>query len=87
VHEAPLVPPLVKDRTGTRRFFLAITKDTATPCSVDGKSHRSLGRRCEGGDCKGTLVYEMVDSIQPDEPDYDKVDGNDVIQQARQNQN
>ena len=29
----------------------------------------------------------MVDSVESDEPDYDKVDGNDVIQQARKNQN
>ena len=29
----------------------------------------------------------MVDSVESDEPDDDKVDGNDVIQQARQNQN
>jgi phage FluMu gp28-like protein len=29
----------------------------------------------------------MVDSVQSDESDDDKVDGNDVIQQARQNQN
>jgi hypothetical protein len=31
-------------------------------------------------------VDEMVDSVQSDESDNDKVDGNDVIQQARQNQ-
>jgi hypothetical protein len=36
---------------------------------------------------EGALVHEMVDPIQPNEPDYDKVDGNDVIQQAWQNQN
>jgi hypothetical protein len=46
-----------------------------------------LGRYREGGDRKGALVYQMVDSIQPDESDDDKVDGNDVIQQAWQNQN
>jgi len=31
-------------------------------------------------------VDEMVDSVQSDESGNDKVDGNDVIQQARQNQ-
>ena len=31
-------------------------------------------------------VDEMVDAIQPDKPDDDEVDCNDVIQQARQNQ-
>ena len=34
----------------------------------------------------GVSVDEMVDSIQSDESDDDKVDGNDVIQQTRQNQ-
>src|ERR1035437_8244398 len=34
----------------------------------------------------GVSVDEMVDSVQSDESDNDKVDGNDVIQQARQNQ-
>jgi hypothetical protein len=33
----------------------------------------------------GVSVDEMVDSVQSDESDNDKVDGNDVIQQARQN--
>jgi hypothetical protein len=33
----------------------------------------------------GISVDEMVDSVQSDESDNDKVDGNDVIQQARQN--
>jgi hypothetical protein len=32
----------------------------------------------------GVSVDEMVDSVQSDESDNDKVDGNDVIQQARQ---
>jgi hypothetical protein len=31
-------------------------------------------------------VDEMVDAVQPDKPDYDKVDGNNVVQQSRQNQ-
>jgi hypothetical protein len=34
----------------------------------------------------GVSVDEMVDSVQSDESGNDKVDGNDVIQQARQNQ-
>jgi hypothetical protein len=34
----------------------------------------------------GVSVDEMVDSVQSDESCNDKVDGNDVIQQARQNQ-
>jgi hypothetical protein len=34
----------------------------------------------------GVSVDEMVDSVQSDESANDKVDGNDVIQQARQNQ-
>jgi hypothetical protein len=33
----------------------------------------------------GVSADEMVDSVQSDESDNDKVDGNDVIQQARQN--
>ena len=31
-------------------------------------------------------VDEMVDAIQPDKSDHDKVDGNDVVQQSRHNQ-
>jgi hypothetical protein len=31
-------------------------------------------------------VDEMVDAVQPDKPDYDKVDGNNVVQQSWQNQ-
>jgi hypothetical protein len=34
----------------------------------------------------GVSVDEMVDSVQSDESGNDKIDGNDVIQQARQNQ-
>jgi hypothetical protein len=34
----------------------------------------------------GVSVDEMVDSVQSDESGNDKVDGNDIIQQARQNQ-
>jgi len=34
----------------------------------------------------GVSVDEMVDSVQSDESGDDKVDGNDVIQQARKNQ-
>jgi hypothetical protein len=29
---------------------------------------------------------EMVDAIQPHKSDHDEVDGNDVVQQSRQNQ-
>jgi hypothetical protein len=34
-HDAPLIPSLVKNRIVTSRFFLAITEDTATPCSIE----------------------------------------------------
>ena len=34
----------------------------------------------------GVSVDEMVYSVQPDQSDNDKVDGNDIVQQARQNQ-
>jgi len=34
----------------------------------------------------GVSVDEMVDAVQPDKPDHDKVDGYDVIQQTWQNQ-
>ena len=34
----------------------------------------------------GVSVDEMVDSVQSDESGNDKVDGNDVVQQARRNQ-
>jgi hypothetical protein len=34
----------------------------------------------------GVSVDEVVDSVQSDESGNDQVDGNDVIQQARQNQ-
>jgi hypothetical protein len=43
----------------------------------NGECHGERGRRS---------VDEMVDSVQSDESGNDKVDGNDVIQQARQNQ-
>ncbi len=29
---------------------------------------------------------EMIDTVQPNEPDDDKVEGNDVVQQSRHNQ-
>ena len=31
-------------------------------------------------------VDEMIDAVEPDKPDNDKVDGNDVIQQSWHNQ-
>jgi hypothetical protein len=34
----------------------------------------------------GVSVDEMVDSVQSDEAGNDKVDGYDIVQQARQNQ-
>jgi hypothetical protein len=32
------------------------------------------------------LVYEMVDVVEPDQPYHDEIDGDDVVQQARHDQ-
>jgi hypothetical protein len=32
------------------------------------------------------LMDKMIDAVQPDEPDNDKVDGNDEVQQSRHDQ-
>ena len=34
----------------------------------------------------GVSVDEMIDAVEPDKPDHDKVDGNDIVQQSRHNQ-
>jgi hypothetical protein len=34
----------------------------------------------------GVSVDEMIDAIQPDKSDDDKVNGNDIVQQSRHNQ-
>ena len=31
-------------------------------------------------------VDEMIHTVKPNKPDHDKVDGNDVVQQSRHNQ-
>jgi hypothetical protein len=35
----------------------------------------------------GESLDEMIDAVQPDKPNHYQVDGNDVVQQSRQNQN
>jgi hypothetical protein len=41
---------------------------------------------CRGGLSAGVLVDEMINAVQPNKPDDDKVKGNDVVQQSWQNQ-
>jgi len=67
-------------------FFLAITEDPAPPCSLENPI-ADVAVTGKAATANGALAYEMVDSIQSNESDYDQVDGNDVIQQARQYQN
>jgi hypothetical protein len=58
-------------------LFTAVRHTQARCVRRRGECHGERGRRS---------VDEMVDSVQSDESGNDKVDGNDVIQQARQNQ-
>ena len=39
-----------------------------------------------GEKVSGMSVHEMIDAVQPDKPDGDKIEGDDVVQQSRHNQ-
>ena len=51
--------------------------------------HSYFFGRLHGALAPGSFVVsvdEMIDAVEPDKPDHDKIDGNDVVQQSRHNQ-